>query len=153
MELMDHVLVAKARALAEFAHAGQTNKAGMAYIGHVARVAGAVQHPVSPALAEAVAWLHDVVEDTAYDLDDLRDHGMPAEVVAAVEAITHRPHEPRVDYYARVRANPLALAVKLADVADNSAPERLAVLDDATRERLTEKYRKAREHLTAEESP
>lgn len=151
MELMDHMLVGKARKLAEHAHAGQTDKAGRPYIEHVARVADAVSgHPVSPGLAQAVAWLHDVMEDCGLGELDLMAAGMPREVVAAVDAITHRRHEPRTDYYARVRANELARAVKLADVADNSAPERLAVLDDATRDRLTEKYRKAREHLSGD---
>lgn len=153
MELMDHILVGKARRLAETAHAGQVDKAGRPYVEHVGRVAAAVaDHPVSPGLAQAVAWLHDVMEDCGLGELDLMAAGIPCEVVAAVEAITHRPYEPRVDYYARVRANELARVVKLADVADNSAPERLAALDDATRERLTEKYRKAREHLTEENS-
>ena len=146
MELMDHLLVAKARRLAEFAHAGQTDKAGRPYIEHVERVAETVTHP-SLGLAQAVAWLHDVMEDCGFAELDLMAAGMPADVVAAVEAITHRPHEPRTDYYARVRGNSLACAVKLADVADNSDPARLADLDEATRERLTAKYAKAREHL------
>ena len=95
-----------------------------------------------------MAWLHDVMEDCGLGELDLMAAGMPREVVAAVEAVTHRPHEPRTDYYARVRANDLARVVKLADVADNSDPARLADLDEPTRARLTAKYAKAREHLT-----
>lgn len=148
MDLMDHMLIAKARKLAERAHADQTDKAGAPYVGHLERVAAAVaSHPVSPGLAQAVAWLHDIIEDTSLGEVDLMAAGMPREVIEAVEAITHRPHEPRVDYYARVKANPLALAVKLADVADNSDPARLAYLDEATRERLVAKYAKARRIL------
>jgi hypothetical protein len=52
-------------------------------------------------------------------------------------------------YYARIRPNPLALAVKLADVADNSDPDRLAQLAPEVRERLTRKYAKAVAALTA----
>jgi (p)ppGpp synthase/HD superfamily hydrolase len=148
VELMDHMLVSKARKLAEHAHAGQTDKAGRPYIEHVQRVAETVEHPSSPGLAQAVAWLHDVMEDCGLGELDLMAAGMPREVVAAVEAVTHRPHEPRTDYYARVRADDLARVVKLADVADNSDPARLADLDEPTRARLTAKYAKAREHLT-----
>lgn len=74
--------------------------------------------------------------------------GMPREVVAAVEAITRRRNEPRTAYYDRVLAEPLAVAVKLADIADNSDPARLAALDEATRTRLAEKYRKAWAYLS-----
>lgn len=143
MDLMDEILVAKARAIAETAHEGQVDKSGQPYLGHVQRVADRVEGGVE----KAVAWLHDVLEDTEWNEIDLMAGGMPREVVVAVEAITHRPHEPRVDYYARVKADRYALAVKLADVADNSDPARLAQLDDATRERLTAKYAKAREIL------
>lgn len=143
---MDHLLIDRARLIAEKAHAGQVDKSGHPYIEHVARVADRVEGGVE----KAVAWLHDVLEDTLLEAPDLRYKGMPEEVVQAVLAITHRPHEPRVDYYVRVKADPYALAVKLADVADNSDPARLAQLDDATRERLTAKYAKARAALLAD---
>jgi (p)ppGpp synthase/HD superfamily hydrolase len=148
LELMDHLLIGKARKLAERVHAGQVDKAGRPYVEHLERVAETVQHPKSLGLAKAVAWLHDIVEDTEVGELDLMAAAMPAEVVAAVLAITHQPNEPRTDYYARVRANDLALAVKLADVADNANPERLAVLDEATRARLERKYALAREELS-----
>lgn len=149
MELMDHMLVAKARRLAEQLHAHQTDKAGRPYVEHLGRVAAAVaDHAVSPGLAQAVAWLHDSIEDAGAGELDLMAAGMPREVVAAVEALTHRRYEPRTVYYDRVLTDPLAVAVKLADIADNADPARLARLDEKTRERLTEKYRAAREYLT-----
>jgi hypothetical protein len=58
-----------------------------------------------------------------------------------VMALSKRPEEAPEDYAARIRATPGALLVKLADLAHNSDPARLAALDDATRERLTAKYR------------
>jgi hypothetical protein len=61
-------------------------------------------------------------------------------------AISRRPEETPESYYKRVRANPLALEVKAADIADNTDPARLAALDDDIRERLVEKYAAAR-HL------
>ena len=50
------------------------------------------------------------------------------------------PASTRDDYYARVKANPIALRVKLHDIASNANPKRLALLDQATRDRLTLKY-------------
>lgn len=95
---------------------------------------------------EAIAWLHDVVEDTDVQLADLRTQ-FPPQVVDAVDAISHRPDELRADYYTRVVSNPLARQVKLADIDDNTDPARTAVLDDATRSRLAAKYAAAPEAL------
>ena len=55
-------LAARAETLARAAHAGQVDKAGAPYAAHPARVAAAV---AGDPLAEATAWLHDVVEDTS----------------------------------------------------------------------------------------
>jgi (p)ppGpp synthase/HD superfamily hydrolase len=138
-------LMFRARQLAMNAHAGQTDKAGADYYrAHVADVAHRVGD--DPTL-RTVAYLHDVVEDTFWTLDDLALVGFPGEVVAAVDAITHRPNEDRLAYYARVKANPLALPVKLADVASNSDPDRLALLPPSTRTRLIEKYEQAKATL------
>lgn len=124
------------------AHAEQTDKSGEPYMAHVVRVAAGVEGEAE----RIVALLHDVVEDTDVPPARIADRFGP-EIAAAIDAITHRPGEPRPDYYARVRANPLARAVKLSDIADNSSPARLARLDAVTQARLTEKYDKAREAL------
>lgn len=134
-------LTTTAQRMATQAHAGQTDKAGQPYIGHPGRVAARLtgdEHAV------AAAWLHDVLEDTQTTAADLAAQGVPATVVAAVEALTRREGDLPDDYYARVAANPLALRVKRADIADNTDPERLAQLDPALRERLTAKYDHAR---------
>jgi hypothetical protein len=95
--------------------------------------------------AEVVAWLHDVVEDTDVTLDEIdRDFGR--RIADAVDAITRRDGEGD-RYYRRVAANPIARLVKVHDIADNTAPERTAKLDPATRDRLAAKYLHARELL------
>lgn len=68
-------------------------------------------------------------------------------MVTAVELLTRTPTVEPATYYARIRANALATKVKLADLADNSDPERLALLDEATRTRLAAKYAVAYEAL------
>lgn len=133
-----------AKAIAHREHADQTDKAGQPYIGHVSRVAARVSDDPD---TETVAWLHDVVEDTGVDLSELSVEFAP-HIVAAVDAITRRAGEDPADYYTRVRSNDLARRVKLADIADNSDPTRLAALDDATRDRLERKYAKAREAVS-----
>ncbi len=137
-------LVATARHLAETHHAGQLDKAGAPYIGHIQRVADRVSH-LDPEVI-AAALLHDILEDTAATAADLAAAGIPATVIEAVVLLT-KTGGPLEDYYARIREHPVALAVKLADIADNADPARQAQLDPDTRRRLTAKYDKARAAL------
>lgn len=136
-------IIEQAEIIARAAHVDQVDKSGHPYIEHPARVAARVR---GDELLEAIAWLHDVVEDTDVQLSDLQQR-FPLEVTDAVDALTHRAGEPRVDYYARVRRNPLALLVKQADIDDNTDPARIAQLDEATRIRLAAKYDAARKAL------
>lgn len=105
----------RAIALAASAHSGQRDKAGKPYIFHPLRVMLSVE-----SLEEQLAAiLHDVVEDTSVTLDDLRVEGFPDSVIVAVDALTKRSGESRIDAAARAAANPIARRVKLADVRDN----------------------------------
>ena len=57
--------------------------------------------------------------------------------------------EPKSAYYERIRQHEPARRVKLlADIASNTDPERLALLPDQTRIRLTQKYAEATRQLT-----
>ena len=81
----DIEMVAKARAWAIKAHAGQKDKAGKDYFrAHVAAVAERVK---GDPVAETVAFLHDTVEDTSITIEDIRT-GFPKEVADAVDALT-----------------------------------------------------------------
>lgn len=130
--------VARARTLALEAHAGQVDKAGHPYIGHVGRVAAAVRGDDE---AEAVAWLHDVIEDCPAFAGQVQ--AFPAPLQDAVRLLSRTSAADADTYYARISADPLALKVKLADIADNADEARLASLDAATAERLRDKYRQA----------
>ena len=143
-------LIDRAQSIAAAAHEGQLDKAGAPYIDHPRRVAIRVCDYAPKGrteVAQVVAWLHDVVEDSSITLQDLAQE-FPPEILAAVDAITHRPLEAREDYYQRIAADELARAAKLADLDDNSDPARLQLLDDHTQRRLEEKYAKARAALT-----
>ena len=140
--------VEEAVAIAQEAHANQLDKAAAPYIDHPLRV----MERFHDELHQIVAVLHDVVEDAGtlgYDLEYLRQRGAPRDVIEAIDALSHRPDEPDEKYWARVAANSVARAVKLADIADNSNPERLAWLAPDERERLTAKYARARAALRA----
>lgn len=136
-------MVEKARRVALMAHKGQVDQAGVAYHHHPERVAARVEGED----AKTVAWLHDVVEDTKVTRDDLLDCGFPQHVVDAVTVLSKNKGQSLDAYYQGVKANPLALAVKLADVADNSDPARLALLPVEKQQRLLKKYHHAQEVL------
>ena len=142
--LNGHELVATAESIARAAHVGQMDKIGVDYIEHPRRVAERFDPAVNPR-ETAVAWLHDVLEDTNVTADDLSAAGIGDDVIDAVKLLSKDPGATDLtDYYARIRTNPLALAVKAADIADNTDPARTAELASDVRERLAEKYRKAR---------
>lgn len=133
-----------AEAIARQFHTGQTDKNGIDYIEHPQRVAAKVASPE----AKAVAWLHDVIEDTEMTAAGLIEAGIPVAVVEAVELLTRTPEISNDVYYEYIRGNSLALEVKLADIADNTDPARVALLDKSTQERLATKYEKALASLT-----
>ncbi|MEV4782724.1 HD domain-containing protein [Burkholderia sp. LMU1-1-1.1] len=101
--------------IAAGAHAGQFDKAGQPYILHPLRV----MLRLTSAHERMAAALHDVVEDTPVSLQQLVGEGFAPEVIAAVEALTKRPGESRVDAARRAAADPVARQVKLADNAEN----------------------------------
>ena len=82
-------------------------------------------------------------EDTEITIDDLGYLGLPDSVLEAVDAIAHRTQEPLVEYYARIKCNPLATKVKLADVMDNLRASGMQKLPKETQVRLMRKYRRA----------
>lgn len=150
-----------AEMLANFAHSGQEDKGGQPYIDHPARVVRNLMHreewqrwgASERSIAIMAAWLHDVFEDTDVPFQILDDTLCPIPVMTIVEALTHRPNEPRAEYYDRIKAaGPIAVAVKLADIVDNLDPVRLMMLDVETQRRLRDKYQTAIEHLTAQEA-
>lgn len=128
----------KAMQLCFKAHKDQVDKSGMPYVFHPFHVAEQMTDEVTT----IVALLHDVVEDTDYTLDDIAAKGFGQEVVDALALMTHEKSVPYLDYVAKIKDNPIARKVKLADLAHNSDRSRLGEIDDKAKERL-EKYRQA----------
>lgn len=134
--------VARAQAIAVIAHRGQADKLGVDCIQHPAAVASGFD-PLTQTLECCAAWLHDVIEDTDVVPEDLLKAGVHPEIVDVVLLLTRRDGQGD-GYYERIAANPAARAVKLADIAHNSAPERVAQLEPEVRARLQSKYDHAR---------
>ena len=111
----------EALAFAVEAHKGQKDKGKKPYIYHPIYVAEHVEGDI----AKSVAYLHDVVEDTKYTLEDLRNAGFSDEIVDAVDVLTKREGMPYEKYIEKVAKNPLATTVKLADLEHNSQISRI----------------------------
>lgn len=119
--LLEH----KARKIAEKAHARQTDKAGAPYIGHLKRVHGFLYDNNAKLSILTLAWLHDLLEDTEWTEQDLKNEGFPEKLIVAVLALTKVKGEAYEDYLERVAQNPDATLVKLADLEDNMDVTRL----------------------------
>ncbi|NYE40875.1 HD domain-containing protein [Streptomyces fulvorobeus] len=140
--------LAEVEAIAREAHAGQTDKAGRPYAEHLAAVADGVRARGGSEEQIAAAWLHDAVEDGALSRRWLDGAALPQPVKDMVLAVTKQDGEDLPAYTARILATPGALLVKESDLAHNADPARLAVLEAATRTRLTAKYAQVRELLS-----
>lgn len=113
--------------LATDAHAGQVDKSGEPYILHPLRVMLAMKTEDE----RIVGVLHDVVEDTNITADDLYwVHGFKMEVVKPVCLLTRAKGEAYFDFISRLAPDPIARAVKIADLKDNLDPSR-PIIDEA----------------------
>lgn len=134
----------KAVEIAARAHAGQVDKAGAPYLLHPLRLMLAM----STTEERIVAVLHDVVEDSAVTLGDLRAEGFSETVVEAVAAVTKDGPEKAMTwehyeaFVRRAAANPIGRRVKLADLRDNSDLSRIANPSEKDHARVA-KYRRA----------
>jgi (p)ppGpp synthase/HD superfamily hydrolase len=131
--------------LAAQAHRGQKDKAGAPYIFHPLRVMLRMRSDIQM----MVAVLHDVLEDTQYTLLDLQQAGYPGEVLEALECLTRRENETYEEFIERVKTNPLARKVKIADLEDNMDIRRISAPQEKDMERL-KRYRRAWSALTKE---
>ena len=89
-----------------------------------------------------VALLHDVVEDTDITFEQLVREGFPDDIIEALKLLTHDDSIQYMDYVKEIKSNPIAAAVKLADLKHNSDLTRLDVIDEKAINRA-EKYKKA----------
>ena len=120
------------------AHKEQVDKTDMPYVFHPFHLAEQMETEETT----IVALLHDVVEDTDYTIDDLIKMGFDKTVTDAIALLTYDNAVEYMDYVRLVKSNPVAKAVKLADLRHNSDLSRMDVVDEKALSR-TEKYKKA----------
>ena len=125
----------KAMKLCFDAHKEQVDKSGLPYVFHPFHLA----EQMSNENTTVVALLQDVVEDSDYTFADLQELGFSESVLAALRLLTHDESVPYMDYVAAIKKNPVARAVKLADLRHNSD---LSRMDEVTEKTLArrEKY-------------
>ena len=128
----------KALKLCFDAHKKQLDKSGMPYVFHPFHLAEQMKTEETT----IVALLHDVVEDTDYTIEDLKQMGFEETVIQAISLLTHDDAVEYMDYVLAIKQNPIAKAVKLADLRHNSDLSRLDVIDEKALARR-EKYLKA----------
>lgn len=129
--------------IAAEAHKGQPDKAGAPYILHPLRMMMRMKTE-----AEMItAILHDVVEDTDWTIEKLRERGFSEEVLEAVECVTNREGESYDQFIERAAKNPIARQVKIADLEDNMNIQRIGEIKPEDLTRL-EKYHKSWHVLT-----
>lgn len=120
------------------AHKEQLDKSNMPYVFHPFHLAEQMETEETT----VVALLHDVVEDTEYTIEDLKDMGFGEEITDAIALMTHAPDVEYMDYVRAIKENPIAKAVKLADLRHNSDLTRMDVVDEWALRR-NEKYARA----------
>ena len=120
------------------AHKNQTDKNGIPYIYHPIHLA----EQMADEKTICVALLHDVVEDTDITFEQLVREGFPDDIIEALKLLTHDDSIQYMDYVKEIKSNPIAAAVKLADLKHNSDLTRLDVIDEKAINRA-EKYENA----------
>lgn len=115
-------LTSKAMRIAYKAHHGQYDINGVPYVFHPFHVA----EQMTDEYSVCAALLHDVAEDTDITVEELKKD-FPPEVTDALQLLTHNKNDDYYDYVRKIKSNPVARMVKLADIAHNSDQSRIVV--------------------------
>ncbi len=113
-------LTRKAMIIAYNAHNGQLDKSGVPYIYHPIHLAEQMDTETEC----IVALLHDVVEDTDITFEEL-EKDFPNEVIEILKLMTKDKNIDYMDYINKLKENPIARKVKIADLLHNSDETRL----------------------------
>ena len=128
----------KAMKLCFKAHKNQVDKSGMPYVFHPFHLA----EQMADEDTTVVALLHDVIEDTDYTLNDLKNMGFSNTVCEAPSYLTHNATVPYLEYVKNIKKSRIATVVKLADLKHNSDLSRLDCVQEKDLSRV-EKYKEA----------
>ena len=117
------------------------DKGGSPYVIHLLKVYSGV----SDYLEKVCALLHDVIEDTDVDYDDLKDVGYDSDVIDILEILTKIKGEDYRDYIKRITdsENVHAMNIKLADLKHNMDITRIKNPTTNDYERISKRYEPA----------
>lgn len=119
------------------AHKGQKDKGGHPYFLHPLRVS----FKAKGRDAKIVGLVHDVLEDCPrYSVEDF--NFLTTSQLEALKLLTKPRNMEYLKYIDRLKVNPIAIAVKLADLQDNMNLKRLNVVDEKALKRSA-KYERA----------
>jgi hypothetical protein len=132
-------LVDRAAAMAMRAHHGQVNKHDdEPYILHPHRVMVRARERGLSEVHQAVAWLHDTVEDTPLTTEEIMAE-LGAEIAENVMLLTKTKGVSNEQYYGLLCCYPIAARIKVCDIHDNFSRNHL-ITDGHTRLRMATKY-------------
>jgi (p)ppGpp synthase/HD superfamily hydrolase len=132
----------KALRIALVAHSGQVDKGGTPYIFHPIKVS----ERVSSIEEKIVALLHDTVEDSFITIETINKEFNPT-IALAVKLLTKTKDTPYKDYIKKIKDNPLARSIKIADLKENLDTSRFVIKSKKDLDNLKE-YQKALEFLS-----
>ena len=135
-------MLEKAIQIAINAHSGQVDKGSSPYILHLIRVMNAG----TTTEEKICGMLHDLVEDTDWTFERLRNEGFDERIIEALKCLTKNEGEGYDSFIQRVITNSIAIKVKLNDLQDNMDIRRLSEITEEDRERLN-KYLRAYKYL------
>ncbi len=125
----------------------KTDKAGRPYIGHLKRVSEKLDGK-----EKIAGLLHDTLEDTDVTYNDLKEIGIPTDILDIVEIVTFDKIEKNLSRGERINiyhkkidkliesGNISAIRLKLVDMTDNYNENRLKLLSKEKRQWFKDKY-------------
>lgn len=137
-------LLEDAIGLALISHRGQVDKGKNEYILHPLRLMLKMRTDEE----RIVAVLHDIIEDGAATIEDLKELKLPKNIRDALKCISRTTGEDYDDYISRVKTDLLATRVKIADLQDNMDLSRIPHPQQEDFDRVR-KYEKALDLLLA----
>lgn len=139
----DPMTALEAVGYAAMMHAGQVDKNGVPYIAHCVRVM--LRLPADATDDEKVAAL---LHHSNKDAQALIEAGVSPGAASLVQALIRAKVESYECFIERiVRHGSSAVRIKLADIEDNSDPEQIQMLDEATAKGIAQRYDAARSIL------
>ena len=137
-------MIEQAMMISARVHEDQLDKSGKPYVFHPMRVAVELLKSTGDHELVAAALLHDVLEDTSVTAEELLGAGMTERTIGLVQAVSRQEGELCRDFILRItKHSEAAILLKIADIGDNSLPERMGGISMS----LIERYQKAKGFL------